>query len=292
MTEVGFCASMDVNRLKGQALCLSLADCRGEGPALSGLPCFPADHSGGFFPGAGFPAGTGAVFYMLPDILSGVPFADKIAAGAAFEAARPGPWLWVDEETVFLKKPVLPDESLLAANPVDLRNIGEAPGTQPDEFWRILLDRFGLEDGLPGLRSTVSGEPVRGYYNAGMILVRENRHAFRAALDAMTELMGSPAFRRVLAASPLRPVFFHQAVLSCALEALYPGRIVRLPEGWNLPYHLRTSWPGSLKSADPVSLRYDDCFDGMLPEAVDGRTFLSRVRAACDRDAQTRKEGL
>lgn len=292
MIKVGFCASTDKNRLKGQALCLSLSESRGEGPEFIGQPCFPRNVERGFDPGEGFAKGTEIILYPLPEILAGVPFAEKIAAGAAFETDRPGPWLWVDEETIFLQKPVLPAHDLLAINPVDLRNIGEAPGMPPDEFWRILLDRFGLEVGLPALRSTVTGEPVRGYYNAGMILVRENRKVFRAALDAMTELMGSPAFRGILAASPLRPVFFHQAVLSCALEALYPGQIARLPDGWNLPYHLRSSWPDSMASADAVSLRYDDVFDWLLPVAGDGRDYLAHIRAAFDRDAQTRKEGL
>lgn len=202
--------------------------------------------------------------YAVPEPFRKIPFADKMLAAAAFEAACGGGYLWMDVDSFFFKNPLFSVDAGLFVNPVDKRNIGDLYGEARSRLWLTLYDYFKIapDSGCGPVHATASGERIYPYFNAGMVLARENRGLFQTVREALYELLERPDVMEMLNGSFPNKVFFHQAAFTCAVLKKYcADETGRLPRGANYPLHLHESHADPIPLEELVSIRYDDYFE-------------------------------
>jgi hypothetical protein len=224
-----------------------------------------------------FPGGVYLKPLRAPDE-SGYPFSNKVYAAAAAEESLCNTCrilAWLDDDTLLLDEPAgwLLDEGIdLSFRPVMHRNIGMAECSKPDDFWSRALALAGVSasDLLP-LKSPAFGEIVRGYINAGCLIVRPEVGLLRRWASLWQEFSQDPRLAELAAEDPLRRTFLHQVALAMmAAPVLSSGRARQLPEGYNMPLFFQAMF-GAAQPYDDiscwVSLRHENAFRGLLPDA-------------------------
>lgn len=202
-----------------------------------------------------------------PDLrLAGLPFAAKTAACAAAERAAAsrgaGVLAWMDADTVVLREPselLLPEGAAAGVRPVHHRLIGSPWREGPDGYWRAAYGERGLAEAYP-MATTLETEPIRPYFNAGLLALRPQAGLARAWLEAAARLMALRASGG-LEAEGLKLSFLHQAALAGALlRGAGAAGLYELPSSYNYPAHLHDGCPADRKPRDLdelVTLRYD-----------------------------------
>jgi len=214
------------------------------------------------------------VGFHVPEFMREVYCADKVLGAAAFEQTVEQRYLWMDVDGIFLREPEALWGVEIRVNPVDKKNIGELEVSKEvarDTLWQELYRYFGISEGIleahgQRIRTTVTNESIYPYYNMGMISFLRQKGLFRCAADGLVTLLDRDEIRTALQKERLWAIFFHQAVLSCALIKLYPnGQVAPLPYGMNYPLHLMADRPDRIAKSELISLRYDDYFDNGIP---------------------------
>ena len=200
--------------------------------------------------------------FDIPSAFRHIPFADKIAAAAAFENQCKSRYLWMDVDGYFFQPVAFPAIPEILINPVDQKNIGDLFKNERSDLWRILYDSFSLSESNAPVITRVSQERIDPYFNIGMVVVNQKRDLFNISKDAISRLLRREDVKNLLHSSLLHSIFFHQAVLTCAVLQRYEGqRISELPYGTNYPLHLHANNRSPIPLEDLVSIRYDSFFE-------------------------------
>jgi hypothetical protein len=207
--------------------------------------------------------------FALPSPLDKVPLAERAAGAAqaemtAQEIARL--LVWLDSDSLILREPLglrIPPEARIGCRPVDLRLIGSSWDEEPDAFWEAIYAACGVKrDNIFPVKTTVEGQAIRAYFNAGCLVVRPEARLLRRWQAAILTLVGRDEFG---ALSGRERLFFHQAVLTGTLLAtLTREEIAQMPPAVSYPLHLherisKERRPVSLQ--DVESCRYESVFD-------------------------------
>lgn len=198
---------------------------------------------------------------IVPEDLKRLPFGDKVHAASAFEEHIQGESLWVDVDSIFIKKANFSKKNSISVNPVDKRNIGCVFPEPPSDLWHFLYDYFDLETPGFGVQTTVSREMIYPYYNIGMVYRSDQRKLMKKTRDALMDVTKSGFIKGLMEKSQLYSIFLHQAVFTCILMKLYGSEVDPLPYGLNYPLHLESENAEPIPSNDWLSIRYDHYFD-------------------------------
>ncbi len=206
-------------------------------------------------------------------------YSSKVFAAAAAEARACDTsdlLVWLDDDTVILRQPAawrLPDEINLAFRPVMHRNIGLGANEEPNALWGRALELACITEGeLVPLATPAFGEIVRGYINAGCLIVRPQAGTFRRWAELWQLFRKDELFHRLSKPEPRLRVFLHQIALACAAAPmLSAGRARLLPETYNKPLFFQAMFGASQPCDDIsgwVSLRHENALRGGLPDAA------------------------
>ncbi len=208
----------------------------------------------------------------IPPEAARFPFAGKAYASAQAEAAAEGKakiLVWMDTHSLVLKEPdalLLDPGKSFGYRAVDHKLIGSRFEEPPDEFWSLLYERFSLDPAsVLKVETPVDREMIRGYFNAGLLVVRPERGLLRKWRAAFETLHRDPAIVKMCRESQLRAIFLHQAALAVAvLKHAAVEELTELPRTVNYPLHMQDQFrpEDRLKSlAGLETLRYDTFFD-------------------------------
>jgi hypothetical protein len=207
--------------------------------------------------------------FALPAPLDKVPLAERAAGAAQAEVAAQEIarlLVWLDSDSLILREPLglqIRPEARIGCRPVDLRLIGSPWDEKPDAFWEAIYAGCGVKhDSIFPVRTTVEGQAIRAYFNAGCLVVRPEARLLRRWQAAILTLAGRDEFG---ALSGRERLFFHQAVLAgTLLAALSREEIAELPSTVSYPLHLHKRVPNDRRPASlrQVELfRYESVFD-------------------------------
>lgn len=100
--------------------------------------------------------------------------------------------VFCDTDTCFLNQPTafdLAGGTVAAVRPVDRKGRGSTgPGDRSDAYWSKLYELAGAPEG-PLVQTAVTGRSIRGYWNAGLIVVRRSAGLFHRWREDFLTLM-------------------------------------------------------------------------------------------------------
>lgn len=173
--------------------------------------------------------------------------ANKVLACAWAEEHVPADVLvFLDSDSVVLGEPAaldLPPGTDAAVRPVDRKHQGSAGPSDPhDAFWRAAYAATGVRS-EPRTRTTVDGEDIRAYFNAGMVAARRDAGVLSRWRDHFLALMDAS-----LVPPHGKLTFLDQVSLATSLADRMDR--VRVPDPMhNYPLPLRPILPRPLREA-------------------------------------------
>jgi hypothetical protein len=231
------------------------------------------------------------VSYALDRALRMVPLAERAAGAARAEEtveATARLLAWLDSDCLVLREPTglrIPPTAKIGCRPVDLRLIGSPWEEAPDAFWELIYTDCGVDRGaIFPVRTTVEGEAIRAYFNAGCLVVRPEAGLLRRWRESVVRLATGEFFQGLTGRQRL---FFHQAVLAgTVLAGVRREEIAELPPHVNYPLHLHERIPPDRRPASLRELdtcRYERVFDledwaRQVPVDEDLRSWLEARR--------------
>ncbi len=217
------------------------------------------------------------VDFPLESMLGAVPLGERAAGAARAEAAARGlahALVWLDSDSLVLSEPSglkIGEGARIGCRPVDLTLIGSAWEEEPDAYWEMIYAGCGVDcNAIFPVRTTVEGQAIRAYFNAGCLVVRPEAGLLAHWRDALMWLAGGEGFVGLRGRQRL---FFHQAVLAgTVLAAARREEITELPPSVNYPLHLHDRVPPERR---PASLR--EVETGRYESIFDLQDWTSRV---------------
>ena len=199
------------------------------------------------------------------------PFAAKTLAAAEAEALAEdqAPLLvWMDRDSIILQEPGalrLPQDRVLGYRPVDHTLIGSLYDSPVDDFWQLVYSLCGVPaERLFPMIASVDEKRIRPYFNAGMLVVRPERHLLRSWAGNFERLFLAPEFEPFYQQDILYRIFMHQAILAgTILSACDQDELYQLSHLINYPLHMHRSYPPDRRPArmnDLISCRTDTLF--------------------------------
>ena len=186
------------------------------------------------------------------------PLAVKaFAAAQAEEKARlaADALVWLDPGVVVLGQPdalALDGGADAVLRPVTLVNtIGQAPGKEPDEYWRPIFAATGLLGrSLPVLETIVEQAAIQPYYNCEVFAFNPRLGLAGEWARLLSRFLQDEAYQKTACTTFLRRLFLHQAVLSAVITArVKPGRIRPLSLASGYPFGQHEKLPATRKIA-------------------------------------------
>jgi hypothetical protein len=176
------------------------------------------------------------------------PFFSYVTAAAFAEALAQGDTSFLAlmaNDTLILQPPrlfTLPVGKSLGACPVHLKLLGSGFKEPLDGFWQLIYHGCRVDESHVFEMSTVVDEqPVRAYFNAGLVVVRPERGILRKWKSDFDDLIHQAEFNPYYQQSELYPIFMHQAVLAgSVLASLQPSEFQPFPFEVNYPLHLHS----------------------------------------------------
>lgn len=190
------------------------------------------------------------------------PFVDKVLAASVYESHISSDFLWLDVDSYFLQPYPTTTRKGIHVNPVDMTNIGILYGHELTQVWQIACDFMNVEIPTVSYRTKVSHELIYPYFNIGCVHIYDNKKVFTLTYESIIKLLEDDHYLRLIQASPMNGIFFHQVVLTLAVIKLYDmSSITPLEEGVNLPLHLMSKMDQKIDVSDLISIRYDTYFE-------------------------------
>ncbi|NJD59793.1 MAG: hypothetical protein C3F13_16770 [Anaerolineales bacterium] len=197
------------------------------------------------------------------------PFAAYVQVAGQAEALAEGQsrlLVMLASETLVLQPPqvfLLEAGKVLGGCPVHLKLLGSGVHEPVDDFWRAIYKycKVGV-DQIFAMTSVVDEQPIRAYFNAGLLVVRPEGGILRRWWEDFQAVYQLPEFKEIYQSSELYNIFMHQAVLAGSILAtIKPGEFQLFPPGINYPLHLHdkvdTRWrPTNLNEL--VTCRYEN----------------------------------
>jgi len=156
--------------------------------------------------------------------------------------------VWTNEDTLIVSPPsdfLLEEGINFAYRPVHHTKISSVYGKPPDDFWSLIYQYCGIEEGKAFPMETCTRDnTIRAHFNAGLLVVRPEQLLLEKWLDHFRELYQHPDFRPFFKEDVLYMVFMHQTVLSGVVLSMFKRReLLELPETVNYPLHLHQEYP-------------------------------------------------
>jgi hypothetical protein len=213
-------------------------------------------------------------------------FAADIRAAAIAESmavAKTDLLIWLSSNTIILKEPadfLLGADKNLGYRPVHHINIGSLYDKPLDAFWSQVYAYCDVpEERVFPMQTHVDTNLIRPYFNAGMMVVRPDRHLFKAWHDKFFDVYRAPALAELYGKDERYVIFIHQALLSGIILAMFSrDEIQELPGNYNYPLHLfeedvTEHRPSSF--ADLITVRHEgfDKISDWIEKIPGGRNF-------------------
>lgn len=204
-----------------------------------------------------------------------LPFANKVSAGAQLEErCREDVIVFVDSDSIFTAEPrdlLLPAGHAAAVRPVNSPQVASTgPGGKFEPFWDGVHRLCGTSP-PPFIRTAVSGDRIRAFFNTGLVAVRREARVMTEWRRDFLRLMRA---RQVPASGKINQM--EQVALSVAL-ARRPDEVHVLDARYNYALPLRERMEEPQRSAALEDLVHVHYFRS-LHEAG----FLERLGVATD----------
>lgn len=199
------------------------------------------------------------------------PYAPKVQAAALAEQwAAEGQRIlvWMDPDTIFLQEPKLfhlPPGKAIGYRPVFLPGIGSPADQPPTPFWDMVLQdcRTPPERVFP-VTTVKDGKSVRGYFNAGLLVIRPEKKLLRHWWSEFYRLYRSPAYLPYYQDNRYS-IFVHQVILSAVLMAgLEPAEWLLFPDTVSYSLYFHPQLPEAARRSSLgglVTARHEFFFD-------------------------------
>jgi hypothetical protein len=200
------------------------------------------------------------------------PFMQKALVNAQAESIAQGKTdllVLLDNDAIVLQEPtrfLLREGKILGYRPVHHTNIGSRYDTPLDLFWTQIYRYCQVpEDCVFPMTTHVDGVRIRPYFNAGLLVVRPERHLLQIWRDNFLRIYKAAEFQELYEKDERYTIFMHQAVLAgIVLSTLRTDEIEELPPTYNYPLHLYEEdvtdhRPSRLEEL--VTFRYEDFFE-------------------------------
>lgn len=216
--------------------------------------------------------GAEIVPYPADEPAASFPFTGRLLAAAEAEALanRESTLLiCMDSASLVLKDPtplLLPPGKSLGARPVDHANVGSPWEAPADDFWRLVYQRCDVDPAhLFPVAASSDGQPLRAYYNAGLLVLRPAAGLMGAWRQQFASGCRDVTFAPLYGRDPRYRLFVHQAVLSAVIvRRLGRDGVLDLPPTVNYPLHLHGQFRADRKASqldDLVTVRYEQLLD-------------------------------
>ena len=190
------------------------------------------------------------------------PFTGHAEAAAMAESKADGNadlLAWIAPNTLVLHEPIdfLLDSNIkLGYRPVHHKLLGLLYDEPLDSFWNLVYNHCGVkEEQIFSMKPHVENEPIKPYFNAGLLIVRPERKLFRNWRDSFLNVYRHQDLLELYKKDQRYAIFIHQAILSgVLLSTLEKNEMEELPADYNYPIHL---YPEDDTDGRPDSL--DDC---------------------------------
>lgn len=151
--------------------------------------------------------------------------------------------VWLSSNTLILQEPkdfLLPDDKVLGYRPVHHTNVGSPYDMPLDTFWSLVYYYCKVpEDRVFPMQTHVDAKTIRPYFNAGMLVIRPDKHLCRAWRDTFFNVYHKPDLEELYNKDERYTIFAHQAILSGIILQLFSQQEMReLPDNYNYPIHL------------------------------------------------------
>ena len=200
------------------------------------------------------------------------PFIRKALLNAQAESMAQGKTdllVWLNTDTIILQEPkkfLLQDSKSLGCRPVHHTIIGSRYDESLDPFWTQIYRYCGVsENHVFPMMTHIDGTRIRPYFNAGLLVVRPEKHLLQTWRDTFLKIYKAIEFQELFKEDERYTVFMHQAVLTgIVLSTLHTDEIEELPTTYNYPLHLYEKditdhRPSCLEEL--VTFRYEDFFE-------------------------------
>jgi len=166
----------------------------------------------------------------------------------------------LDSDQIFFNEPSLWNlrgEDDIALRPVHVRNIGLKSSESPRGLWINVYDLLGVKN-MYYTRTSVTGEEIYSYWNAGMIVSASYRNLFGKSLENLVKIREKVSF------SGREAYFIDQVAISATI--LQQGLCVNeLPREYNYPFKPNIVNGNKIgKIENLVSLHYHKRFEKYL----------------------------
>ena len=176
------------------------------------------------------------------------PFVDYVTAAALAEGLAQGETRCLAMmacDTLVLQPPssfVLAAGKSFGGCAVHLKLLGSGVSEPVNDFWSLIYRNCHVEgERIFTMQTIVDEQPVRAYFNAGLLVVRPERGLLRGWQANFERLRGLPEFEPFYQQSELYSIFMHQTVLAGSLlSALNPDEFQQFPFTVNYPLHLHS----------------------------------------------------
>ncbi len=196
------------------------------------------------------------------------PFTGHAEAAAMAESKADGNanlLAWIAPNTLVLREPIefLLDSNIeLGYRPVHHKLLGLLYDEPLDSFWNLVYNHCGVkEERIFPMKPHVENEPIKPYFNAGLLIVRPEKKLFGNWRDSFLNVYRHPDLLELYKKDQRYAIFIHQAILSGVfLATLDRTEMMELPAEYNYPIHLYAedatdSKPESLDSC--ITLRHE-----------------------------------
>jgi hypothetical protein len=141
--------------------------------------------------------------------------------------------VFTDTDSVFLGEPVQLAEGDwdAAMRPVDRRIAGSRGKGKNEPYWRKMYEAIGVE-GRPFVNTGVGQQPIRAYWNSGLLAARRSAGLFQAWEDALVKLHDVELV-------PEKWPHFMDQLSWAAVTADHHDRVRILPPSYNYPLRHR-----------------------------------------------------
>jgi hypothetical protein len=171
------------------------------------------------------------------------PLVDRFAETPTYNKVMVSAWaereldhdtlVFTDTDSIFLGEPteLMGTDWDAAMRPVDRRIAGSRGKGKNEPYWRKMYDLLGVK-GRPFVETGVGQQPIRAYWNSGLIGVRRSAGLFAAWEDALVRLHDADLV-------PEKWPHFMDQLSWAAVTADHHDRVHILPASYNYPLRHR-----------------------------------------------------
>ncbi len=216
-----------------------------------------------------FSSGARLITVELDTSEAPFPFTNYVTAAGIAEGLAQGEascLAWMATDTLMFKEPSpfqLPAGKSFGGCPVHLKLLGSGVDEPVNDFWSLIYRHCQVDEERIFSTQTIADEqPMRAYFNAGLLVVHPERGLLRGWQADFERLYHLTDFEPFYQQSDLYKIFMHQAVLAGSLLSLLKQEEIEqfsFEVNYPLQLHSRIAEerrPSSLSQL--ITCRYED----------------------------------